>query len=138
VDNDGKAIAMGWKEDQAAREEAHNEALERIETAIRELRPKIAREERGPGVSDLGRFPALRIALRLCRDVQKGEGLVQLFRRVPEAHVDRAESRVRCLCGAETVFGDLHPCPGDCGRWFAADGSGAFAARFPVDDAQAA
>jgi hypothetical protein len=129
---------MGWKEDQAAREEAHNEALERIETAIRELRPKIAREERGPGVSDLGRFPALRMALLFCRDVENGVGLVNLFRRIPDEYVTPAEGRVRCLCGAETVFGDLHPCPGDCGRWFAADGSGAFAARFPVEDAEAA
>jgi hypothetical protein len=59
-------------------------------------------------------------------------GLVQLFKRVPDEYVDRSTSTVRCVCGAVTDFGDLHRCPGGCGRFFAADESGAFAARVQI------
>lgn len=115
-------------ERQTAAEERHAAAVERIEALVRALHTK-PREERTGSVEGLHRFPALRVALRYCRDVQAGEGLVQQFKRVPDTYVDDAERRVRCVCGAVTPFGDLHPCPGSCGRWFAADGSGAWAAR---------
>jgi hypothetical protein len=120
-----------------AAEERHAAAVERIEQLVRALHTK-PREERTGSVEGLHRFPALRVALRYCRDVEAGEGLVQRFVRVPESHVRAAERVVTCVCGAEVPFGDLKPCPGSCGRYFAADGSGAFVARFTKEMADAA
>jgi hypothetical protein len=124
---------MGRK-DEEERRERHVAAVERIEAAVRLLHEK-PREERAGHSAHLQRFPALRVACRFCRDVQAGEGLVQRFVKVADSRVDRAERRVRCRCEALVPFGDLQACPGGCGRWWAADDSGAWAARLGESDA---
>jgi hypothetical protein len=46
-------------------------------------------------VSELQRFPALQIALRLCvdrSDPHDVRGLVELFKRVPDEYIDRSTS----------------------------------------------
>jgi hypothetical protein len=111
------------------------DALEEIGDHLRALndRPREARPGRS---AHMRRFPALRMSLAFCRDVRgvgDVEGLAQLMRRVPDEYVDRAERAVRCVCGASVPFGDLAACPGSCGRWFAADESGAWAVRFDAD-----
>jgi hypothetical protein len=124
---------VGWRDEQREQAERTLDALDGIRTDIRALRT-VPVADRGY-VSELQRFPALQIALRLCvdrSDPHDVRGLVELFKRVPDEHIDRSTGTVRCLCGAVTAFGDLHPCPGGCGRWFAADESGAFAARVQI------
>jgi hypothetical protein len=124
---------MGWRDEQREQTERTLDALDGIRTDIRALRT-VPVADRGY-VSELQRFPALQIALRLCvdrTDPHDVRGLVELFKRVPDEYLDRSTSTVRCLCGHVTAFGDLHPCPGGCGRWFAADESGAFAARVQI------
>ncbi len=126
---------MGWRDEQRDREERHVAAVEQIEVNLRALHAKPAPEHR-PGAHELRRFPALRAALACCRDVKAGEGLAELFRRVPDEYVNGTERVLSCVCGASVPFGDLQECPGACGRYFASDGSGAWAAKFDgVDDA---
>jgi hypothetical protein len=127
--SDGE-VQVGWRDESRALHEAQLRTLREIEQRIAELRPAVVREERPGRAAHPGRFPALRVALTVCRDVTAGEGLVQRFRRIPDEYVDRAERRVRCLCGASVPFGDLQACPGGCGRWMASDSSGAWAAKF--------
>lgn len=116
------------------------DAVDRLHGTLRERLPEPLREDRGY-LTDLGRFPALRMALRFCVEVRGAgdvDGLASLVKRVPPGFVDVAERRVRCVCGAVVEFGDLAPCPGACGRFFAADGSGAFVVRFEAEQVAAA
>jgi hypothetical protein len=99
---------VGWRDEQREQAERTLDALDGIRTDIRALRT-VDRS-----------------------DPHDVRGLVELFKRVPDEHIDLSTGTVRCLCGAVTAFGDLHPCPGGCGRWFAADESGAFAARVQI------
>jgi hypothetical protein len=124
---------MGWLQQQREQAERTLDALDGIRADVQALRT-VPAEDRGY-VSELQRFPALQIALRFCVDLSDPKdvrGAVQLFKRVPDEYVDRSTSTVRCVCGAVTDFGDLHRCPGGCGRFFAADESGAFAARVQI------
>jgi hypothetical protein len=69
----------------------------------------------------------LQVALRFCRDVSTGEGLVSRFKRVPESYVDRRAGLVTCPCGEQHAIGPLVEAA--CGRWFAGDESGVWAAK---------
>lgn len=111
-------------------------AVDALHGTLRERLPVPAPDPRGY-VADLARFPALRMALRFCVDVRAPgdvDGLASLVKRVPEKYVDRERRVVRCLCGEEVAWGDLRECGGGCGRWFAVDESGAYAARLESED----
>jgi hypothetical protein len=125
---------VGWRDEQREQAERTLDALDGIRRDVRALRT-VPAADRGY-VSELQRFPALQIALRLCvdrSDPHDVRGLVELFKRVPDEprYIDRSRSLVHCPCGASVPFGDLHPCSG-CDRWYAADESGAFAARVQI------
>lgn len=100
---------------------------------MQDLLPR--RADRGH-VSFPRRVEGLSLALRLCRDAEKGQSLAQLFRAVPGEYVGRATrladkrevSMVACPCGAGVEVGQrLAQC--GCGRWFVADERGAWAAK---------
>lgn len=107
----------------------------------------VSREDRGY-VAELTPFSSLPPALRFCVHVPDDGGppssLAQLFKRVPVKYLgeasDRKTRQVRrvawCPCGAAAVLVDwMTECPGACRRWFVADVSGVFAARFPKAEA---
>lgn len=120
---------MGWKDEQREREERTLAAVDRlaasIEMGVRELRAR--QEPVEPPVEPPWRFPALRIALRLCVDVEARDALVSRFRRVPAEFVDRSERVVRCPCGESHPYDGL--VEGSCGRWLTGDESGVWAAK---------
>lgn len=125
---------MGWRDEQREQAERTLDALDGIRRDVQALRA-VPAADRGY-VSELQRFPALQIAVRLCvdrTDPKDVRGLVELFKRVPDEprYIDRSQGLVHCPCGADTPFGDLHQCSG-CDRWYAADESGAFAARVQI------
>lgn len=93
------------------------------------LRERLALPEQPQHNPPLHRPGLLWSAVRLCADRENGVSLAQKFQRVPESHVEASESRVRCVCGHAAPFGDLAPCPGDCGRYFASDESGCWVVR---------
>jgi hypothetical protein len=129
---------VGWRDEERARQERTVAAVEglreEIAEGVRALRATPPPEP--PPDRDLERLPGLQLALRFCRDIDRGEALVQMFRRVPESRVQRELGKVRCHCKAEHPFSAMLE-QASCGRWFIGDESGVWALRFdePVADA---
>ncbi len=123
---------MGRADEERALREREVSAMEAltatIETGVRALRDREKVPESYVGTP--WRLPALQLALRFCVDVESGDGLAKHFRPVPAEYVDREAGTVRCPCGS------VHPVTGfseaECGRWFAGDASGVWAAKLDV------
>lgn len=129
---------MGWRDEQRKRDEAIVEELRRVRAAIEVLTPAVGPYEPPPLQSDdLRRFPGLALSVRLCRDYEAGQTLLQMLRPVPREHRSGAHGlTVNCLCQSATrVVDTLRPCVGDCGRWFVGDESGVWAVMLPEEQA---
>jgi hypothetical protein len=102
-----RRVQMGWRDEQREQAERTLDALDGIRTDIRALRT-VPVADRGY-VSELQRFPALQIALRLCvdrSDPHDVRGLVELFKRVPDvAHRPLYGLRALPVRGCDGVRG---------------------------------
>jgi hypothetical protein len=132
---------MGWKDEQRERDEAIVEELRRVRAEIEALTPALGPYEPPPlQFDDLRRFPGLALSVRLCRDYEAGQTLLQMLKPVPREHRTGAHGlEVNCLCGSTAVATSLlGECPGRCGRWFVGDESGVWAVMLPAQEPAAA